>query len=429
MKKFLSTLLALTLLLGLAVPTTTVSAAKETIWVDNWDLVSTENLNDPLQVGSYLYEDHGCFGLKPVKNGEEYAVGKIEFTVDVSKAGLYELTIVYCAKTGSATRKGELYINGEHIQQMNFTMMPDWYTPSEEVLFVTLEAGENTVLLTSPTDYDNSSVKTPNIYAIKYNLKKASTTTTTPTPTATPKPTATPAPTATPKPTATPAPTTAPKPTVAPTVAPTTAPEEVKPSQKDIVNALYALEDGQSLEGEQTLTGVIKEFKYTYNPNYSTIQLTIIVDGMTDKPVVCYKLGGEGIDKVEVGDTITVTGQLKNYKGTYEFNGCTLKSYRKPILGGEYVVQKGDTLYKIARAAGVTLKELIEANNIENPSEINRGAKLIIPTITVKRHMVVKGDTLYKIAKANGCKVSDLVKLNAIENPDLINVGDAIVLP
>ena len=102
----------------------------------------------------------------------------------------------------------------------------------------------------------------------------------------------------------------------------------------------------------------------------------------------------------------------------------------EPVIGEEYVVQKGDTLSKIAKACGVTVKELVAANNIENPNLIRKGATLIIPKVEVaKRHIVVKGDTLGKIAKAYGCTIKELVELNKLENPNLIIKGQVIVLP
>ena len=453
MKKFLSVLLTLALLFGLAVPTTTAQAAEETeILVNNWDLVWAENNFDGYQEKEKrMYNGAGCYGFKPT-NFEYPAT--VDFTVDADVAGVYKIVIVYAAQTSDGyTRSVDLFVNDENQGQLDFATVDaiykdyGWEVTDEHTVYVSLTAGENEISFRTPANYNDGAwvaihggtgkAKTPNIYGIRYSLRAASaepTVAPTEAPTATPEPTVAPtvAPTATPEPTVAPtaAPTEAPKPTVAPTTAPTVAPTEApKQSQKEIVEALYALKDGETLEGKHTLTGVIDSFKYTYNPEYSTIQLTIIVDGLKDMPVVCYKLGGEGIDKVEVGDTITVNGQLKNYKGTYEFNGCTLVSYKKPVVGGEYVIQKGDTLSKIAKAAGVTLKELIAANDIENPDLIHKGDKIIIPTITVERHIVVKGDTLSKIAKANGCKVSDLVKLNALTNPDLIHVGDIIVLP
>lgn len=46
---------------------------------------------------------------------------------------------------------------------------------------------------------------------------------------------------------------------------------------------------------------------------------------------------------------------------------------------GSYQVQRGDTLYDISRNLGVSLKNLMEANDISSPSKIRPGLKLIIP--------------------------------------------------
>ena len=100
------------------------------------------------------------------------------------------------------------------------------------------------------------------------------------------------------------------------------------------------------------------------------------------------------------------------------------------ITGSEYVIQAGDTLAKIAAAAGLTVKEIADANNIENADMIFTGDKLVLPTVdTAKRHIVVAGDTLFQLATTYGCTVADLVSANAIENADLIYVGQLIVLP
>ena len=49
-----------------------------------------------------------------------------------------------------------------------------------------------------------------------------------------------------------------------------------------------------------------------------------MVGGLTEQPIQCYRLEGEGADALAVGDVISVTGLIKNYEGTIEFDaGCT----------------------------------------------------------------------------------------------------------
>ena len=92
-----------------------------------------------------------------------------------------------------------------------------------------------------------------------------------------------------------------------------------------ILDLAYALEDGQSLPNTATLTGVITKVDTPYSADYKNVTVTIAVPGCEDRPVQCYRLKGEGADTITIGDTITVTGTLKNYKGTIEFDaGCTL---------------------------------------------------------------------------------------------------------
>ena len=90
---------------------------------------------------------------------------------------------------------------------------------------------------------------------------------------------------------------------------------------EEILNALYALSDGETLAGEFTLTGKITNLDDWNNP-------TIVVEGFDSKPVYCFKLKD---DRFVVGATITVSATtLKNYKGTYELEGCTLVEITLP---------------------------------------------------------------------------------------------------
>ena len=93
----------------------------------------------------------------------------------------------------------------------------------------------------------------------------------------------------------------------------------------EIVKAAYALEDGAVLPYTATLTGKITSIDSAWNDQYGNITVTIVIEGMEDYPIVCYRLKGEGAKDLKVGDIITVTGIIKNYKGTIEFDaGCKL---------------------------------------------------------------------------------------------------------
>lgn len=104
---------------------------------------------------------------------------------------------------------------------------------------------------------------------------------------------------------------------------------EVK-DQSAMLEAAYALAEGIAMTDSMTLTGVISKVDTAYSAEYKNVTVTMICDGIEDKPIMCYRLKGEGADTIAVGDTITVTGIMKNYKGTIEFDaGCTLDDFTK----------------------------------------------------------------------------------------------------
>ncbi len=90
------------------------------------------------------------------------------------------------------------------------------------------------------------------------------------------------------------------------------------------VIAAYKLAENTSMDGEKTLTGVITTIDTPYSADYKNVTVTIVVAGILDKTVQCFRLVGDGAEALAVGDNITVTGTLKNYNGTIEFDAkCT----------------------------------------------------------------------------------------------------------
>ena len=89
-------------------------------------------------------------------------------------------------------------------------------------------------------------------------------------------------------------------------------------------------------------------------------------------------------------------------------------------------VQKGDTLYSIARRENVSVRSLIEKNKLKPPYKIYPGQRLIVPQ--QRYYRVKKGDTLYSIAKANDMTVAQLARINNIHSPYTISVGQRLKL-
>lgn len=96
-------------------------------------------------------------------------------------------------------------------------------------------------------------------------------------------------------------------------------------SNEDIVKAAYKLEAGMQLDDPKKLTGKIISIDTPYSEQYKNVTVTIQIGDLADMPIQCFRLAGDGVDKLAEGDVITVEGILKNYNGTIEFDAkCQL---------------------------------------------------------------------------------------------------------
>jgi LysM repeat protein len=119
-----------------------------------------------------------------------------------------------------------------------------------------------------------------------------------------------------------------------------------------------------------------------------------------------------------------------------------------------HVVGKGETIYSISRFYRVSADDLMRANKITDPSKLQTGKKLIIPSSafsdipdatgtaspvpnsnsakqvsSAADYRVVKGDTLYSIARTNGTTLQALLDLNKFSTSHVIKAGDVIKVP
>ena len=106
-------------------------------------------------------------------------------------------------------------------------------------------------------------------------------------------------------------------------------------------------------------------------------------------------------------------------------------------ISNTYVVQKGDSLYSIARKLNTTVDELKKLNNLtSNTLSIGQILKLPKPADidepsqepTNITYTVQSGDSLYKIATKYNTTVDAIKKANNLTN-NLLSIGQVLTIP
>ncbi|SHK20003.1 LysM peptidoglycan-binding domain-containing protein [Thermocrinis minervae] len=110
-----------------------------------------------------------------------------------------------------------------------------------------------------------------------------------------------------------------------------------------------------------------------------------------------------------------------------------------------YVVKEGDTLEKIAKNQGVSIKDVMKANKGINPARLKPGTKICIPSSEAHKktklkkegkkeeeryaiYVVRKGDTIESIAESFGVSPKELIRVNKLKSRKLV-VGQQIKIP
>ena len=93
-----------------------------------------------------------------------------------------------------------------------------------------------------------------------------------------------------------------------------------------------------------------------------------------------------------------------------------------------YTVQKGDSLYSIARKYSTTIDKIKDLNNLTT-NLLSIGQVLLIPTDTnlETTYTVQKGDSLYSIAKKYDTTVDRLKQLNNLSS-NLLSIGQILIV-
>lgn len=108
----------------------------------------------------------------------------------------------------------------------------------------------------------------------------------------------------------------------------------------------------------------------------------------------------------------------------------------------EYVVKRGDSLWKIARDFNTTVNQILELNMLDSanlqigdvlkiPVDVDNGIDInnyLNDNSFTNSYVVKQGDSLWSIARQYGVSVNDLKAINNL-NSNLLSIGQELIIP
>ena len=154
------------------------------------------------------------------------------------------------------------------------------------------------------------------------------------------------------------------------------------------------------------------------------------------------------------------TSEYKNLYGTdtsVDEDYLIVSNYAVQKSDSDFViVERGDTLYSIAKKNNTTVDDLAKINSMKTPYTLSSGQKLqiraaqqqtvtaakqqiqpaktvvanqSIKRVAVKEISVKKGDTLYSLSREYQIPVNDLAVMNKLSSPFTLSVGQKLKVP
>ena len=209
----------------------------------------------------------------------------------------------------------------------------------------------------------------------------------------------------------------------------------------DIVGDVYTVKTGD------TLYAIARKFNTTVNEliNLNNLSNTNLSIGQMIKLPQAEEQSDYELYTVMNGDSLYSIANKYNIAvaDLIDFNalpttvltvGDVIRIPKNSVNGKEnvYVVKPGDTLYRIANIYGVSVNDLIIANNLSS-NILTIGQELVIPIKPVTEedyvvYEVVPNDTLYGIARRFNTKVDAIKSYNNLTS-NLLNIGQILQIP
>jgi murein DD-endopeptidase MepM/ murein hydrolase activator NlpD len=107
-----------------------------------------------------------------------------------------------------------------------------------------------------------------------------------------------------------------------------------------------------------------------------------------------------------------------------------------------HIIQKGETLYSIARNYGADIQGILSLNGIRDPGKIQAGQRIRIPggakgagqsaaspAAAYIEYQVVRGDSLFGIARRHDVTLRELREVNGLREDYVLKAGDRLKIP
>ena len=97
-----------------------------------------------------------------------------------------------------------------------------------------------------------------------------------------------------------------------------------------------------------------------------------------------------------------------------------------------YITGDGESLKSISEKLNISLEKLQKANNLYYLGELRAGSEIILPENSknyFNYYMIEKGDSIYAIARKYNINPNLLAAMNGLKNEDYIYPGQEILIP